>query len=587
MKVKKGLIIEVIILFAFGTMLIGMFTYFTQQVLTDASVKKQTERMASSMADETTAAIKEYPAYRWLISYWRTNYDEMDIEYDVDYGQGTETEKKAHLLSQRHPQLQLKYATTEEIEGFSPEDQKLYAEVTYSWLITRLDQIKSSNEISFLFCVLSDQTYKNQFFVLSGADPDSVRGTNFGDIYTLGVTSEVSESQEEGMRQARETNRHFVDAGDYVDYYVYMETIGDEDLMVGLTYDVSKLNAEISRRTWEGTVLAMILELLLAWVCLGMIYRVVLQPLRTVQENIRLYMNKKDSKEVCSNLSEIQSKNEIGLLSRDVSNLTIEIDDYLDRIKTITGEQERIKTELSLANNIQSSMLPNIFPAFPERSEFDVYASMDPAKEVGGDLYNFFLIDDDHLCILIADVSGKGIPAAMFMMASQIIFRNTATEGKSPAKIMEETNEMICTHNKEDMFVTVWLGILEISTGKLTAANGGHEYPTIYRNGGKFELFKDKHSMIVGGMEGMKYKEYELYLEPGDKIFVYTDGVPEATDTENNMFGVDRMLAALNKEKCDPKHTLANVREAVDDFISGAEQFDDLTMLCLEYKGIE
>ena len=584
-KVKRGIILEVIILFACGTLLIGVFTYFTQQVLTDASVKGQTEKIASNMADETIAAIKEYPSYRWLVRYWRDHAEEMDIEYDADYNSGTVTEEKFALLSQRHSGLKPKYAETEEILALPPEDQKLFAEITYSWLITRIDQIKSANDIAFLFGVLASDHYQKQFFLFSGADPGAERGTEYGQVYTLGVTSEVSRGQIEGMRQAHRTNRQLVDAGDYVDYYVYVETIDKQDLMIGLTYDLSELNERISRSTWNGTVLAMILELLLAWVFLGMIYRVVLQPLKTIQENIRLYMDRKNSDEVCRNLSEIKSSNEIGQLSMDVCNMTIEIDEHMDHIKEITSEQERIKTELSLARNIQSSMLPTIFPAFPDREEFDIYATMDPAKDVGGDFYNFFLIDDDHLCLLIADVAGKGIPGAMFMMATQIMLRNHGSECTSSAEIMEKTNERICANNPEDMFVTIWLGVLEISTGKLTATNAGHEYPAIRKKDGLFEIYKDEHGMVAGAFEGLKYKEYEIQMEPGDRIFVYTDGVTEATDAANHLFGTDRMLKALNEDAEKPSEVLANVRSSIDEFIDHAEQFDDLTMLCLEYKG--
>ncbi|MBQ9387136.1 MAG: PP2C family protein-serine/threonine phosphatase [Lachnospiraceae bacterium] len=246
----------------------------------------------------------------------------------------------------------------------------------------------------------------------------------------------------------------------------------------------------------------------------------------------------------------------------------------------------RIESELNLATSIQADMLPNIFPAFPERTDFDIYAKMDPAKEVGGDFYNFFLIDEDHLCMMIADVSGKGIPAALFMMASMILLANNASMDKSPAQILTDVNAAICSNNREEMFVTVWIGILEISTGKLTAANAGHEYPIIKRPGGDFEVFKDKHGFVIGGMAGVKYKEYEIMLEKGSKIFVYTDGVPEATDKDENLFGIERMLAALNSDPgADPQHILESVRAAVDGFVNEAEQFDDLTMLCMEYKG--
>jgi sigma-B regulation protein RsbU (phosphoserine phosphatase) len=211
---------------------------------------------------------------------------------------------------------------------------------------------------------------------------------------------------------------------------------------------------------------------------------------------------------------------------------------------------------------------------------------MDPAKEVGGDFYDFFLVDDDHLCMVMADVSGKGVPAALFMMASRIILANNAMMGKSPGQILTDTNAAICSNNREEIFVTVWLGILEISTGKLVAANAGHEYPVILQPGGRFELLRDKHGFVIGGMDGVRYKEYELTLAPGAKIFLYTDGVPEATDAGNTLFGTDRMLDALNTATGDtPEEILRKVRAAVDGFVGDAEQFDDLTMLCAHYIG--
>ena len=277
---------------------------------------------------------------------------------------------------------------------------------------------------------------------------------------------------------------------------------------------------------------------------------------------------------------------EIEVLAESFASLSRRTKNYIDQITRITAEKERIGTELALATRIQADMLPGIFPAFPERSEFDVYASMDPAKEVGGDFYDFFLIDEDHLGMVIADVSGKGVPAALFMMASKIILANNAMMGKSPAQILNDANAAICSNNREEMFVTVWLGILEISTGRLTAANAGHEYPAIRRSDGAFELYKDRHGLVIGAMDTARYKQYELQLQPGDRLFVYTDGVPEATDADNHLVGTERMLAALNEDPSgSPQQLLQAVRRAVDGFVRDAEQFDDLTMLCLEYRG--
>ena len=287
-------------------------------------------------------------------------------------------------------------------------------------------------------------------------------------------------------------------------------------------------------------------------------------------------------------LLNIKTGDEIENLSLIMADMEHDLAEYEENLTTVTAEKERIHTELSLATRIQTNMLPNIFPAFPERKEFDLYASMEAAREVGGDFFDFFLIDADHLCIEIADVAGKGIPAALFMMASKIILANNAMIGKSPGRILTDTNTAICSNNREEMFVTVWVGILELSTGKLTAANAGHEYPAVLQADGTFGLLKDQHGFVLGGMEGMEYEEYELQLTPGSKVFLYTDGVSEASDAENNMFGLDRMLAALNAYKdASAEEILKGVRERISEFAGDAEQFDDLTMLCLEYKGKE
>ena len=242
--------------------------------------------------------------------------------------------------------------------------------------------------------------------------------------------------------------------------------------------------------------------------------------------------------------------------------------------------------ELGIATNIQKHMLPTIFPAFPERKEFDIYASMTPAKEVGGDFYDFFLIDDTHLGLVMADVSDKGVPAALFMMASKIMVQNYSMICESPSKILESVNNQICSNNQEDMFVTVWLGILDLETGILRASNAGHEKPVIMNKNGEFELYKDEGGFVVGWYKGTKYKEYELKLEKGSKVFLYTDGVPEATTIDKVQFGRPRMVETLNKFKdLSPEEIIKHMKEDIDTFVGNSVQFDDITMLCVEYKG--
>ena len=247
-------------------------------------------------------------------------------------------------------------------------------------------------------------------------------------------------------------------------------------------------------------------------------------------------------------------------------------------------EKERIGAELELAYRIQASALPK---EFPERKEFGVYASMTPAKMVGGDFYDFFMIDEGHLGLVIADVSGKSVPAALFMMVSSVLIRHTAAGQYSPAKILQSVNQQICARNPEEMFVTVWLGILEIATGKLTAANAGHEYPMIKRAGESFEMLRDRHGLVIGAMKDVRYKDYELTLEPGAKLFVYTDGVSEAVDRNLNQFSTDRILEALrSNEDRSPREILEAVNKAVHEFAGNTQQYDDLTMMCVEYKGV-
>ena len=313
--------------------------------------------------------------------------------------------------------------------------------------------------------------------------------------------------------------------------------------------------------------------------------RVLLRPLSLIMDEAERYA--KENTPAKTKLSdEINTGDEIGQLADTIDQMEERIEEYVGDLTKITAEKERMNTELSVATRIQEGMLPSRFPAFPERSDFDIYAAMDPAREVGGDFYDFFFVDDDHLALVMADVSGKGIPAALFMMGAKILLQNLAMSGYRPAEVLKLANDQICGNNREEMFVTVWFGILTLSTGEVTAANAGHEYPVLKRPDGDFELLKDKHSFVVGGYAGIEYKEYTLRMEPGTKLFLYTDGVTEAEDNQERMFGMDRLLEALNRAKDEaPVQILKEVEKSVDDFACGASQFDDLTMLCVHYIG--
>ena len=312
--------------------------------------------------------------------------------------------------------------------------------------------------------------------------------------------------------------------------------------------------------------------------------RILIRPLGTLHHAaIGLVENRMEN--LADFKTEIHTGDELEDLSDAFRYMVSELNEYIQDLGRVTAEKERIGAELDVARHIQASMLPCIFPAFPERHEFDIYASMTPAKEVGGDFYDFFLVDDDHLAMVMADVSGKGVPAALFMMISKTLLKSAVQSGLSPGAVLEKVNNQLCENNDAEMFVTVWLGILEISTGKMKCANAGHEYPAIMRRDGAFQLFKDKHGLVLAGMEGARYREYALELNEGDRLFVYTDGVPEATNAETVLYGTDRMLRALNEAKGSScRGLLEALHRDVDAFVGAADQFDDITMLCIERR---
>ena len=297
-----------------------------------------------------------------------------------------------------------------------------------------------------------------------------------------------------------------------------------------------------------------------------------------------------DVKEISSgNLdyrAKIHDNDEIGDLAQSFNDMAASLKDYVKNLAAVTAEKERIGAELNIATQIQADMLPKIQPPYLDHEKFEMFATMAPAKEVGGDFYDFFLIDDDHLGLVMADVSGKGVPAALFMVIAKTLIKNRALMGGSPGEILCDVNEQLCEGNEADLFVTVWLGILELSTGHVRVSNAGHEYPAIRRAGGKFELFRTKQSPAVATMEGIRFRESEFTLNHGDCLYIYTDGVAEATNINNELYGTARMLEVLDRTEGESaRKVLAEVRLDVDAFTGEAPQFDDITMLYLKFLG--
>jgi sigma-B regulation protein RsbU (phosphoserine phosphatase) len=317
--------------------------------------------------------------------------------------------------------------------------------------------------------------------------------------------------------------------------------------------------------------------------CFVFVKRKIVNPINTIRDVSKTMVDNLENEE--SIQVTVQTGNEIEELFDSFKQMYGDVKEYIRRLSTVTAEKERIGAELDVAAHIQASMLPGVFPAFPDRTEFDIYATMDPAKEVGGDFYDFFMVDERHLAIVMADVSGKGVPAALFMVIGKTLIKDHTTPGRDLGKVFTEVNNLLCEANSEGLFITAFEGVLDLVTGEFTYVNAGHEMPFICKAGGDFVAHKIRAAFVLAGMEDMRYRAGSMILEPGDKVFQYTDGVTEATNIHNELYGMSRLGTILNKVKDgNPHQILPAVKADVDAFVGEAPQFDDITMLCLEYK---
>lgn len=461
----------------------------------------------------------------------------------------------------------------------------------YDDILARLDTLTNMTNVTFIYVAKVSEDYKTLTYIY-----DTVNSSTGFSRYPLGYTASdldekytenVVKIMTEGGRAEKYLYSYSKESGAHTTAAIDVKN-SDGEIIAMLCVEKPMTRLENARNAY---VLHVVLWTLLVIVLFILVYtlilrRSIIKPIIAVANETNRFAETNTSSD---QLLGIKKKDEIGILARAVDKMEKDIVEYTKNLTAITAEKERINTELNVATQIQADMLPSIFPAFPERKEFDIYATMTPAKEVGGDFYDFFLIDDDHLALVMADVSGKGVPAALFMVIAKTLIKNHAQLGEySPAKVLARVNEQLCERNEAELFVTVWLAILEISSGKGKAANAGHEHPVLCRSGGKYELVEYRHSPAVAIMEGIRFREHEFQMYPGDSLFVYTDGVAEASDAKDELYGTKRMLNALNKAPDkSPKEILRAVKLDVDGFVGSAPQFDDITMLGFTYFGTE
>ena len=480
-----------------------------------------------------------------------------------------------------------KYGNDEKYKAEYDKKAEAVKDEEYYKTLDTLFDIKDSNDIKYLSVQKINKDGKTVTYIFDADHTD--------EQYQLGTTHKMSEAALEAEHPEKGIKPFITNTEEDGWICTVSVPVKDKDgkpvalVAVDLSMDeIMQYRADYLR---DVLIFMTVAVLIICVLILFMVHAALVKPINKLSDAAGSFVEKRsDVNKGESALSKLTIKtgDEVENLCNSIKQMEQDINQYITHLTEVTAEKERIGAELELATKIQADMLPNIFPAFPERDDFDIYATMTPAKEVGGDFYDFFLIDDNHLAIVMADVSGKGVPAALFMMMSKILIQNAVLGGKNPAEALEFVNNQICANNREEMFVTVWLGILDLESGLLTAANAGHEKPVIQHADGEFEMIMDKHGFVIGGMAGLKYKNYEIELEKNSKLFIYTDGVAEATSEADELFGMERTVETLNSVKDrSPKEILEKVKESVDAFVGNAAQFDDLTMLCVEYIGSE
>lgn len=526
-----------------------------------------------------------------LKAYFEQHRDDINIAYDFDGNCVPERAEFDRLLDEYHPGKV--YGTDISFDELSDECKMAYAVYRYEYWLYRFEQTTDSFDIQYAYFVYPTEGDNMRYMIDGIREKKQLSGA---DYISLGIEVEEPRADHINMWKTWDTGMT-VDDFDMMDneygktysYFYPLIINGEKVGLICADINVDKVNAAIRNAVLTHLLITVLVLSVCTVITLIIIRNTVLRRISTLEGHVKKYSEKKDPAIAEDILKGSVSGDEIGSLSGEFANMITELEDHMKNLQAVTAEKERIGAELNVATNIQSSMLPSIFPALPEREEFDIYASMTPAKEVGGDFYDFFMADDDHLAIVIADVSGKGVPAALFMVIAKTLIKNHAQLGESVDEILTNANDQLDEGNGENMFVTVWLGLYNIRTGELAFSEAGHESPLLLHADGNVELIKPQKKRIpLASMGGIRYLPNKIQLKEGDCLFLYTDGVPEATDINEKMYGMERLEEFMKKSsRLDPESLLKGVRADVDSFVGSAPQFDDLTMLALKIVSID
>lgn len=467
-------------------------------------------------------------------------------------------------------------------------------DATYLAAQTKLRSIKDKLNLRFLYVSVPDLTRNDAVYVfdiaLEGEDLSLINrlGDRSGESDVYDLTSGV-------MRNGKTATNPRITTGTFgyllSAYAPLKNSAGQTVAVAGVDVDMRMVLRQITTQSLQ--LLAMVAAVIVLFILLALLTtnRSVVLPIKRLSAHMAAF----DKNAATLDLApfETRSQDEVGVMAASFNGMAENIKAYVENLRAVTADKQRIETELNVAHTIQTAMLPRIFPYAPDRREFSVYATMQPAKSVGGDFYDFYILHGPestgtHLAFVIADVSGKGVPAALFMVITQTLIKTRALQGETPAQILTMVNNQLCENNDAGMFVTVYMGLLELATGKLLVANAGHNPPLVRHRGGRYEWLRHKPGFVLAGMENRKYTDVELQLQPGDRLFLYTDGVTEALNPALTLYGEERLEKTLNDSDGRPASVmtlLRTVRTSIDAFADGAEQADDVTMLALDWFG--
>lgn len=465
------------------------------------------------------------------------------------------------------------------------DPQRTMASQEYQSIITTLDNIKESNNVLYLYIIYP--TESGSYFIFDTDHSKDSCPYGYYMEYYEGSFSKIAHRLVRG-----ETVPAVISNKDYgwiiSISHPYISSGGE--LIGYVCVDISMEQVVRDRQTFLlNCILVMaVITVIFAFVYMFVFNKIFVSPIKQMTTATAAFVSDRDDDDrVLSPISllKVKTNDELQTLCESLKKMELDLNLHIDNLKNVTAEKERIGAELNVATHIQESMLPSIFPAFPDRQEFDIYATMNPAKEVGGDFYDFFMVDEQHLAVVMADVSGKGVPAALFMVIGKTLIKDHTQPGIDLGDVFSEINNLLCESNSEGLFITAFEGVLNLVTGEFKFVNAGHELPFICPAGGDFESYKINPGFVLAGMEGIKYTAGSMMLSPGDKVFQYTDGVTEATNEDGKLYGMDRLSLILDtvKDKA-PGEILPAVKNDIDLFVGTAPQFDDITMLCLEFK---